>query len=279
MKQLIIAAALALGEPATGAAPATAGLSPTEQVQLQQNLDRGLDLYRYDQSAWHVTDAALPALSEQAMSVARGYITTPAPNGFRTTFFGELDGNYIALYSAVWTGSAIEQRRLYPPDQRVPVSAEERRLILARKVALDSVDKLQMCSPAQPNIIVVPGAGGLTHVYVMTPTTKADSYPLGGHHRIDVKDGKVIATRTFTNSCLEMSRGGRPQTVAMGVTHLLDPAPTEIHVFTAFAARVPIYVGMADGRIFVVEVSGGQPRARLIADDRPTDRQSVDSRP
>jgi hypothetical protein len=30
------------------------------------------------------------------------------------------------------------------------------------------------------------------------------------------------------------------------VTHLLDPIPTEIHVFTALAAGLPVFVGTED---------------------------------
>jgi hypothetical protein len=276
MKPLLIATALVLTSAAASTAAAAAGLSPNEQAQLQQNLHRGLELRRYDQSAWHVTDAALAAMSGEAKRLARGFITTPAPNGLRTTFFGETGGNYFALYSAVWTGSGIEQPQLYAPNQRVPVSAEERRLILARKAALESQSALGICSSAPPNVIVVPAAaGGLVQVYVLTPQTRPDSYPFGGHHRIDVSDGRVVATRAFTKSCIEMSRRDMPpgaQAAGLLITFFMDPVTTEIHVFNAFAARVPVIVGVRSGRIYSVEVSGGRPSARLVQDLESTGR-------
>lgn len=252
-------------------AKAPQSLTAAEQAQLQQNLDRGALLYRYDQSAWHVTDAALAALPDSTKTMLRGYITTPAPKGLKTTFFGQSDdGRYFAGYSAVWTGSAIVDARIYPTDPRVPVTADEQRLIEARKVALDGMGKLAMCSSASPNVIVVPGgANEPVAVYILTPQTKNGVYPLGGHHRIDVKDGKIVATRDFTKSCIDLNRNAMPkgaQPLAAFITHLLDPVPTEIHAFSAFAMGVPLVVGVRDGRIYAVEIRDGRPQARLMPD-------------
>jgi hypothetical protein len=255
--KLLFAAALLFAGPDGTPKSLTEG----EQAQLQQNLNRGLDLYRYDQSAWHVTDAAVAALPESSMKETRGWVTTPAPNGLRTTFFGEADGDYYAIYSAVWTGSSIEDPKIYPLAERNPVTTEERRLILARKIALDSQQSLGMCNSAPPNVIVVPSSDAAIQVYVMTPQTENDVFPLGGHHRIDVVNGNVVAKRSFTNSCLNMERGNA---VGLMITHLLDPVPTEIHVFSVFAMGLPLYVSVNDGRVYVVEISGGQPRARVV---------------
>ena len=247
-------------------APATA---QNAQAQLEQNRRLGLMLYQYDQSAWHVTDAALPTFSDQAKQIGRGYVTTPAPNGLKTTFFGELQGKYVALYSAVWTGSAIEQTQIYQPDQRFPLNEEETRLILARKIALDSASSLEICGTSPPNIIVVPdGNDGLVHVYILTPQPTADTYSFGGHHRIDVKDGKVIATRKFANTCISMDNSDMPagaRPAGFVITHLLDPIPTEIHVFNALASKTPVAVGIAQSKtIYWVDPSGGQPTISKI---------------
>lgn len=247
--------------------PQPAQLGQADQSQLQQNLDRGQALYRYDQSAWHVSDAARAALSESSGRLVRGWITTPAPNGLRTTFYGEADGSYFALYSAVWTGSSIADPKVYEAAERQPVPDEERLLILARNVALESQTQFAMCNSARPNIIVIPGETATAHVYVMTPQVEHEIYPLGGHHRIDVASGKVVSKRSFTNSCIDLQRAGADGDAAgLMVTHLLDPIPTEIHVFTAFATKVPVFVGMKDGRIFAVEATDGTPTARLVSE-------------
>jgi hypothetical protein len=52
---------------------------------------------------------------------------------------------------------------------------------------------------------------------------------------------------------------------ALVVSHLLDPTPTEIHVFSVFAAKKPIYViTVTNDRIWAAEISGGQARIRLV---------------
>lgn len=267
MAILAIAAALMVAEPAAASDAAPVELTQAERSQLQQSLNRGSKLYRYDQSAWHVTDAALAALPDAVGRHIRGYVTTPAANGLKTIFFGEGKNGPYALYSAVWTGSAIEGEKIYPADQRIPLNAEERRLIDARRIALDSAGTLTMCNSARPNVIVVPGEtpDQPVSVYIMTPQTKNDSYPFGGHHRIDVKANRVVGQRSFSKSCLEMAKPkGSDSPEALFITHLLDPVPTEIHVFNVFATGLPIYVGAQDGRVYAVEVSGGQPRARIV---------------
>jgi hypothetical protein len=252
-----------------GAEPAAPGLSAAEQSQLHQNLALGTLLYRYDQSAWHVTDAALAAQPETIKTQSRGYVTAPAPDGLRTTFFGQTGTNYFPIYSAVWTGTKIEEEQRYLEGQQRSLAADELRLIEARRVALEGTSQLAMCSKARPNVIVVPDPAdaALTHVYVMTPQSRDDSYPMGGHHRIDVKDGKIVAARAFAKSCLELGKqplpdGAKP--VGMFVTHLLDAVPTEIHVFTVLGSGFPLFVGVHDGRIYSVEVKDGKAQANLI---------------
>jgi hypothetical protein len=267
MLRHLLAAAIVVATPASRAVAQERALNASEQASLRQSLDRGTALYRYDQSAWHVTDAALAALPDASKQLIRGYVTTPAPQGPRTTFFGSTGDNFFALYSAVWTGSAIADAKLYAPEKRVPVSNEELRLIEARKIALQAAQSLEMCSKAPANMIVVPdNADETVHAYVLTPQTKMDTYPFGGHHRIDVKDGKIIGTRAFTKSCIDLAlpQGKDSTPVALMVTHLLDPLPTEIHVFNAFAIGLPIMVATPSGRLFEIAIVDGQAKARVI---------------
>jgi hypothetical protein len=52
---------------------------------------------------------------------------------------------------------------------------------------------------------------------------------------------------------MPLSQPGRPKPVALMVTHLLDPTPTEIHVFSSFVAHMPVAVGTKDGRVWWVD--------------------------
>ena len=81
-------------------------------------------------------------------------------------------------------------------------------------------------------------------------------------------DGTVGAAHPFTKTCLSLpSASTKNAPKALVVTQLLDPLPTEIDVFTMFAARLPLCIGTPDGRIWSVESSGGQARIRLLPAD------------
>lgn len=258
MREFIVALAL-IAAPVAGK-PLTAA----QQAQLEANLARGDLLYAYDQAAWHVTDAALKVLPKEAPERLRGYIVTPDPNGYRTTFYGGEKGRYFRGYTGVWTGEDVKDAQLYPLDGSVPVTAEEARLIDARTVALASAtDDLFLCSKSPPNSAVIPGPSpnDPISVYVMTPQTENGIWPLGGHHRIDIKDGKIVGRRAFTRSCIDLGGSDSRDNVAlvMSVTHSLDPVPTEIHAFTVHTSKTPVLVatdhgifvlGRKDGKVF-----------------------------
>lgn len=274
MRVLLASVLLAVACPVLAQSGSETGiLSPFDEAQMAQSIDRGIKLYRYDQSAWHVTDAMMEAVPAATKKLIRGYITTTDPGGYRTTFYGEDGDNRFKLYSAVWTGHVIVGAQIYSAGNMVPVSDEESRLILARKAATENLDGLMFCSDANPNAAAIPGTtpSDPVSVYIMTPQTKTDVFPLGGHNRVDVKDGKVVSKRAFTKGCIDFNRaelmkdapkGATP--VGMVVTHLLDPVPTEIHVFSVLAAQLPLYVGVSDGRLFAVEFVSRSARIRLL---------------
>ena len=248
------------------AVPAAA--QPSAEAQAAANMARGDLLYAYDQSAWHVTDAALKAIPKATMPLLRGYIVTPAHDGYRTTFYGGEPGRHFRVYTAVWVNQSIARPELFDPGLRVPVAADEERLIAAKTLALGSLADLQKCSDGRLNSAVVPGATPQdpVSVYIMTPSTRPNAIPMGGHHRIDVKDGAVVSTRKFTNSCIELEKPpaskakGGP--VAMFITHLLDPVPTEIHAFAVQTVGLPMYVATPDGTIYSVQLDNGHAVAR-----------------
>jgi hypothetical protein len=100
---------------------------------------------------------------------------------------------------------------------------------------------------------VIPPVSGTApiEVYLTSAQTDTDVLPFGGHYLLTIgADGTVQSVRKFTNSCINMERPrasrrkGRP--VALMVTHLLDPVPTEIHVFMSLTAAMPVYVGAGD---------------------------------
>lgn len=239
-------------------------ISPELQSQLTANLARGDVLYGYDQVAWHITDAMLEAIPENKREVMRGYVVAPDGASLRTVFFGEENGRHVIVYAATWEKGKVARPELHLDGTRPKVTDEQERLIAARAAVLapDTIGTLGLCSDASPNIAVIPGATAddPVSVYVMTPQTGDRVWPLGGHSRLEVKDGKILSKRAFTNSCVNVSaRGeGDEKAVMLAVTHLLDPIPTEIHAFTVHVSQLPLGVGTPDGSWFILHRTDGK---------------------
>ena len=68
--------------------------------------------------------------------------------------------------------------------------------------------------------------------------------PFGGHHKVTLAADGTAKARPYTRSCLDMSVAPQAGQTPVGLTvsHLLDPTPTEIHVFSSLAAGVPLFV-------------------------------------
>lgn len=245
----LIGASLLASTSITSAKP----LTPELKAQMAANLARGDLLYEYDQAAWHTTDAMMIAVPEALKKLLRGYVITPDGDNLRITFYGVDTGREFAIYSAAWDGKTIVRPILSSAEPRPQVSAAEQRMIAARSVAtnIKVIEKLGFCSEGTPNVAVIPGAttADPISVYVMTPQTENGIWPLGGHHRIDVKDGRIVAQRAFTKSCVNLGNAAKKDEIplTMAVTHLLDPIPTEIHAFTVHTSDVPLVVGTSDG--------------------------------
>lgn len=254
------------------AVPAAA--EPSMETQAAINMARGDLLYAYDQSAWHVTDVALKAIPKSSMGLLRGYVVTPADGGYRTTFYGGEPGRHFRIYTAIWSNGTIARPELLELDKRQPVTADEERLIAAKALALGSLTQLTKCTNARLNSAVLPGATAQDpiSVYILTPPTKANVIPMGGHHRIDVRDGAVVSKRSFTRSCIELEKpsasSSKGTPVAMMISHLLDPVPTEIHAFAVHSAGLPMYVSTPGGGLYSVELNAGRAVAKKTGQPR-----------
>jgi hypothetical protein len=223
-------------------------------------------LYDYDQAAWHTTDTMLKDIPDPAGAGIRGWVVTPVSAGWLVTYLKPNGDGYAAVYSAVWTGTDVTDRKVLK-DADTRLSPIQLQLIAARKAVNDSEAK--PCANVPFNSVVMPAEDGHSIlVYLLTPQTKNDVIPLGGHYRFTIRDGAIVEQRKFTNDCIDLSTGkqdGQAAPVGLVVTHLLDPVPTEIHVFSMFAARIPIYVATTSNRLmWVVEASGGRARIRLL---------------
>ncbi len=250
------------------AAPNQAEVSDAELQAMAVAMGRGQALYRYDQAAWHTTDTLIVDAPRDLVQQVRGWVVVPAENrGLRAIYYGGAAGAHFAIYSALWTGGTnVSERRVLRTADESRIDGEAARLIALR----DAVDSSQLsnCSTTRPfNTVILPASetGDVDSVYFMTPQTDANIVPMGGHHRVDFSGGREVARRSFTRGCIDVQRGTGE---GLFVSHILDPIPTEIHVFSAYATGLPIYVGTENAqygqRIWAIEISGGVPRIRLL---------------
>ena len=240
-------------------------MTATERQATQEASRRGALIYAYDQAAWHGTDDMAKKIRDFQDRVGGWVVDGPAESP-TLVFFDRNEADPQVVYVAKFeSGKLASSRVLGEADDRT-LSPDRKQLILARSAAFGRFlsSGSHRCSAQPFNTVVLPPQteGGPVLVYLLTPQPALDAIPFGGHYLVEVQaDGTASPPRKFANSCLVMQvpkalKKGKAKPVALTVTHLLDPAPTEIHVFSSFAARLPVMVGTtANGKVWSVERS------------------------
>ena len=200
-------------------------------------------LYRHDRAAWLATDAlfANPRMHSLKDRLA-GWVTEPVPAGIRVIFYSRDD-----IPARLFEIDMDQDERLSEPmfESPEPLSATHLAHIKARDLA---IAQDYMSCARKYNSVVLSSDDGI-RVYVMPGFVEHGVYPLGGYHRfdIDATGETLLSSRSYTKGCMDHrdTRDGLPAgaSPAMGMfTHLLDPQPTEIHVFVSLHARLPMMI-------------------------------------
>ena len=253
-----------------GGAPAAAQTAE-EQAQLDWVVQRGRLLFEIDRAAWVTTDDLRERVPDLAAAGIRGWTVESDDAGYNVIYYaGDRDAR-VAAYGARVENNRVVAAELRPEGSRPPLTPIQRRIANARDVIeRDVLHDLRFCARANPNLAIIPPdePDGPIDVYVLTPQVQTGVWPAGGHHRVTLSaEGAILASRQFTNSCVDLGSGpsDREIPVALFVTHLLDPVPTEIHVFTSLTSQLPLGVGMEspDRTWWVagdrIELDRGQP--------------------
>lgn len=249
-----------------------ADISPDEVVAINQAAQRGLDMYWFDQAAWQTTDTMRQDLTSLQLRRVRGWVVVRMDDSYEVTYFGESEDEFFAVYSANLHADGVIKRTVYTNDNNQ--LRDDQLALIADQQAINP-SGLQLCSDAPFNMVTLPPskAGDPAQVYLLTPQTRADAVPMGGHYRFTVLNGEVIAQRAFTNSCLETAitqtdDDGQPvQLEAIAVTHLFDPIPTEIHIFTMLAANTRVMVMTSQNeQVWGLMLKNGRPQIANISD-------------
>lgn len=253
-----VAASLLLGQTALSKA------GDIDPAAVQRAMKRGTTMFWFDRAAWVSSDDLASRLSAERLSEIGGWIVTPFERGYHVDYFGKGQAEQQVIYSTDVDGRTLSQQMIYPASGGPVLKGTAAQMAHALSLARDELAKRtdwQPCTPANFNTIVLPpDDDGTVSVYFLTPQTESDSFPFGGHYEIDIAtDGHVTSARAFTRACItvkkEAQAGSKP--AALFLTHILDPQPTEIHVFEQFGTGVPLYVGIAAPRS-VWKIENGQ---------------------
>jgi hypothetical protein len=214
--------------------------------------DRGRLLFGLDRAAWVATDDLLERIPDAQTAGVRGYVVERDGSAFIATFFGGPEAAPVAFYRGRVENHRVVDREVYAAAARPALTPLQRRLAAVRDMGARLGRR--PCGDQPFNTAAIPPQtpDGPIDLYLLTPQTTQNVFPLGGHYRFTVgADGAVQSSREFMRTCLAMdSRQGLPpgaRPVGIAVNHVLDPHPTEIHVFTALTSGLDVFV-TAGGR-------------------------------
>lgn len=217
-----------------------------EEAALRQAEAAGLRMNRHDKAAWVATDELGKIKTFRKDQRVAGWITEERDDQIVVTFIGADDGTAPqALYRATVSATGKAVGKPLALDIPEPLTEFETNAAAARAAAMSS--SFAACAQNY-NSIVLPGADGpkgTWTVYLLPGTTDSKVVPIGGSYRLEV-DGtshKVLSMRGFTHTCIKLADD--PRAVALMITHLLDPVPTEIHVFWSLSLGKDLFVGTA----------------------------------
>jgi hypothetical protein len=254
----IAAALLAAPVIALAKEPPATQASADQAARMSAIGQRGRLLFDLDRAAWVATDDFVAKVGDLSKTDGKGYVTEREGEGFIVTFYAGEPGSEVAIYVGHVAGGRVVSGRLLNGGDRTPLTPGQARLAAARRAG--QAAGLRPCTAAPFNVTAVPpsSADQPLELYLTSAQVENGVYPFGGHYLLTVgPDGQVISTRKFTNSCLNMplprtGPGGAVPAAAV-VSHLLDPTPTEIHVFMSITIGKPVYVVTSDPeRIWVV---------------------------
>ena len=247
--------------PAVAPTPPSQPLTAEQRAQLTAATQRGRLLFTIARAGLIATQDMLSRVSDPAGAGIVGWVAEPEGNATSVTFYANGAGAPpAAVYRVGILGGRATSREVFLAGNRPPLGPHLARMAAAR-AATDALDH-PACGESL-NVLVVPpaAANAPIDVYQMSAPSQRGQYPAGGHYKSTIApDGSVAASRGFTNACLALDvpqpvAGQQPRPLA--ITHLLDPLPTEIHVFLALATGHPLAVVAGDPqRLFAVTGEG-----------------------
>jgi len=236
-------------------------LTGAQRAELEAATARGRLLGAIAQAGQIATRDMLSRISDPDGAGISGWIAEPEGNGVTVTFYADAAAGPGAVVRVTISGGRVVGREVFLAGNRPPLNPIQARMAAARAATAGLGHAV--CGGEDFNAFVVPPSvpDGPVEVYQISPQSARSRFPLGGHYKTTIAaDGSVAASRGFTNACLDVAvadpaPGARPAPIA--VTHLLDPLPTEVHVFLAIWTGHPLVIVAGDPqRLFAVTPDG-----------------------
>jgi hypothetical protein len=217
-----------------------------EQAALRRAEATGLTIYKHDHAAAAATDALLALGSLKSDKRMHGWITESQGEGILVTFIG---GDANEAPQALYRVSVSKEGEVTGPPQELKVpqalTAFESGAAAARAFAAKY--SFQPCAEHYNTVVLPPDSSASPNwvIYLLPGTQDALRIPLGGAHRLELDSTSqhLLSERGFTRSCVVL---GDPKAdpnhrpVMLVATHLMDPVPTEIHVFWNLWTGIPL---------------------------------------
>lgn len=235
---------------ATSSAPPPP-LTRAQIAALDRTVERGRLLIAIARAGIVATQDMLTRISDPGGAGIAGWIAEPAGNAMLVTFYGLGEGEAApkAVYRANVLGGRVTSREIYLGADRPALTPIQARMARAR-LASDS-EALRACTDQPFNVLVIPPAslGAAIDVYRVSAQAERGRVPAGGHFRSTVAADGTVETHAFANACTMLDvppvvEGQTPRPI--GLTHLTDPLPTEIHMLLAQSVGRPLLVVAGD---------------------------------
>jgi hypothetical protein len=244
------------GASAPAAVPALS-VSPQDLPALTAAVERGRLLFELARAGQVTTQDMLARIPDPGAAGIAGWIAVPGADGTVVTYYADGADGPVAVYRGRVVAGRVESQEVFAAGARPPLGAVERRMAAARSIVAGLEREACPAAAAFNDIVIPPAtARGAIDVYKLSAQTRRGAYPVGGHYRATVAaDGSVGGARAFNGRCVELETpadaAGQPPR-PLTVTHLLDPLPTEIHVFLSLWMNRPLLVATGEDRAWVV---------------------------
>ena len=247
---------------AASASPAELAAVENEYAAAIEFAERmGRVLFDHDRAAAAATDVVIAEHPKEIAKKIQGWIETPAEDGLiRVLFYRREGAALLPSYVVNVKDGQASREDLYEFGEDSRFDPAELAKVRARELALRQ--SFVPCSKTY-NTVTAAGLDGGHSIYLLAATTDPNLILFGGHYRvqIDAAGDNVLGIDKFTNSCLSMSRTppDLPQgatLVALVVSQIVTPHPTEIHAWISLALGMDVYVVTPENKALWF-VSGG----------------------